>query len=172
MNTKQISLPVFADSFRVIIGKSIWKVIHPADGWLTIDIGEKYIDTLPGKDGKDELYEKGQYQIHVHSDWEVYIKGELVESRQVNNNDQITYFDRMEKLASNFPIKKITSVELVDNTLVISGNNAEIKIYVSESSDSISLTGVELNADKNPISYTLYRFNEKLGSLACEVFGE
>ena len=166
MNKQTISLQDFVDAFQVIVGQSIWRVIHPADGWLTIDFGRKYMDTIPGKDGKNEPYDKGQYQIHITGDWKVYKDSGLVESRGVNGDDQKSYFGRMEKLATNFPLTEITSVNFDDSELAIISNNFTIRIPVSTDSDYISLTSVGLDNDDKPFSYTHYRFDEKLGQLA------
>ncbi|OGJ37837.1 MAG: hypothetical protein A2383_01990 [Candidatus Pacebacteria bacterium RIFOXYB1_FULL_39_46] len=166
MNKQSISIQDFILSFKEVIGKSIWRVIHPADGWLTIDLGQKYTDTLPGKDGQDEPYERGRYQIHITGNWKVYKNGELIESRNVDGDDQKAYFDRMEELAANFPLVTVESVKLNKNHLVIIDKQFEIRVPVAESTDSISLSVVELDANNKPVSYSHYRFDEELGKLA------
>lgn len=166
MNKKPISLSDFVSVFKDVFEKPIWRVIHPADGWLFIDIGQKYTDVIPGKGGVDEPYDKGQYQIHITGNWEVYSGDKLLETRKVNGANQKTYFDRMEKLVTNFPIKQIEQVRLDGSNLIISGNNTNIKIPVNTTSNSLSMTKVELNLSNKPISYTHYRYEEEIGSLA------
>ncbi len=166
MQTKSISFQQFIANFQPIVGNSIWRVIHPADGWLTIDIGQKYTDTIPGKDGDDEPYDKGQYQLHITGDWEIFSGDKLIETRKVNEADQKTYFERMDKLATNFPIKTIDSVKLEDNKLIISGNGAQIRVPVNENGESISLTVVKLSQSNEPISYAHFRYEDELKSLA------
>lgn len=165
MNKKAIPLQVFVDAFQVIVGKPIWRVIHPADGWLTIDLGQKYTDSLPGKDGKDEPYQRGQYQLHITADWEIYVKGELSESRKVNGSSQSDYFSRMDKLVSNFPLLQIDSITLENNYLILKDSESEIRVPVNESSESISLSSVELDTSNKPTFYTHYRFDDELGQL-------
>jgi len=165
MNKQPISLQDFIDALQIIVDQSIWRVIHPADGWLTIDLGKKYIDTVPSKGGKDEPYEKGQYQLHITGDWKVYRNEKLVESRNVSDDDQKSYFDRMEKLVSNFPIRKIKSVNLNQDELIIEGEESDIRIPVSDTADSLSLTAVELDNNNKPVSYTHCRFDEELERL-------
>ncbi len=166
MNKKSISLLQFGEGFQPIVGSSIWRVIHPADGWLTIDIGQKYSDTIPSKDGSDEPYDKGQYQLHITGDWEVFSGDELVETRKVNGADQKTYFERMDKLAINFPLKTIDAVKFKDNKLIISGDGAQIRVPVNEDGESIGLTVVKLSQSNEPTSYTHYRYEDELRSLA------
>lgn len=166
MQIKPISFQQYIDSFQPIVGGSIWRVIHPADGWLTIDIGQKYFDTISGKDGNDEPYEKGQYQLHITGDWEVFSENKLVETRKVNEADQKTYFERMEKLATSFPLKTIDSVKFEENKLIISGDGAQIRVPVKKDGESISFTIVELNQSNKPVSYTHYRYEDELQSLA------
>lgn len=165
MNNQTISLQDFVDAFQVIIDKSIWRVIHPADGWLTIDLGQKYIDSLPGKDGQDAPYQRGQYQLHITGDWEVYTNGELSESRQVNGDDQSAYFSRMDDLVNNFPLSSIDSIVFENDKLTLKSDNSELRVPLSESFESISLSCVELDSDNQPTEYTHYRYDDELGKL-------
>lgn len=164
--TQQISLQQFVESFQAVVNKPIWRVIHPADGWLIIDIGQKYIDTIPGKDGVDEPYDKGQCQLYITGNWEVYSGNKLIETRKVNGVDQKTYFNRMDKLVTNFPIKIVESVKLDGNILIISGNSSNIRVSINRNAENISLTEVELNQSNKPISYTHYRYEKEIGDLA------
>lgn len=165
MTKTTISLQDFSSALQVIIGKSIWRVIHPADGWLTIDIGQKYTDSLPSKGGQDEPYQRGQYQLHITGDWELYINGELSESREVNGDDQAAYFSRMDKLVNNFPLTSIDSIVLENDTLILKSDSSELRVPLSDSSESISLSFVELSSDNKPTSYTHYRYDDELGKL-------
>lgn len=169
MTKNPISLQDFSSAFQAIVDKPIWRVIHPADGWLTIDLGQKYTDSLPGKDGKDEPYQRGQYQLHITADWEIYVNGELSESRKVNGSSQSDYFSRMDKLVSNFPLIQIDSITLENNTLILKDSEkdseSEIRVPINESSESISLSSVELDTSNKPTFYTHYRFDDELGQL-------
>lgn len=165
MNKQTISLREFVDAFQVIIGKPIWRVIHPADGWLTIDLGQKYTDSLPGKGGQDEPYQRGQYQLHIIGDWEVYTNGSLFESRQVNDNDQSAYFSRMDVLVNDFPLTSIDSIVFENDNLILKGDNSELRVPISDTSESISLSYVELDSDNKPTSYTHYRYDDAIGKL-------
>jgi hypothetical protein len=165
MTSQKISLQQFVEKLQGVVGQPIWRVIHPADGWLFIDIGQQYSDTVPGKNGADEPYDKGQYQIHITGDWEVYSGDKLLETRTVNGADQKTYFNRMDTLVSNFPIKVIEQIKIVGENLIISGNDSYIKVPVSISSDSLSMTEVELSSTNEPIAYTHYRYEEEVGGL-------
>lgn len=165
MNKQTISLQDFVDAFQVIINKSIWRVIHPADGWLTVDLGQKYTDSLPGKDGQDEPYQRGQYQLHITGDWELYTNGKLSESRQVNGDDQSAYFSRMDALVNDFPLTNVDYLVFENDKLILKGDNSELRVPLSESSESISLSSVELDSDSNPVSYIHYRYDDELGKL-------
>lgn len=166
MQAQQISLQQFVENLRVMVGESIWRTIHPADGWLIIDIGQKYRDTIPGKGGIDEPYDKGQFQLRITGDWEVYSGDKLIETRKVNDDNQKAYFDRMDKLVTNFPIKTIENIEFYDSSLIISGNGVDVRVPIRTDTDSISFTKVELSQSKEPIIYTHYRYEEKVGGLA------
>lgn len=167
MNKQVISLQNFVSAFQKIVDESIWRVIHPADGWLTIDLGQKYTDTLPGTDGQDEPYIRGQHQLHITGDWEIYTNDKLVESRKVHGDDRLAYFNRMERLIDNFPLTKVQSVTLEKGQLVIKDGQSKISIPVSETLESVSLSLVELDANHRPGAYTHYRFDEELGKLVA-----
>lgn len=165
MTKNPISLQDFLSTFQVIVRKPIWRVIHPADGWLTIDLGQKYTDSLPGNDGQDEPYQRGQYQLHITGDWEVYTNGELSESRRVNGDNQSTYFSRMDILVNNFPLTSVDSIIFENDNLIFKGDNSELRVPLSESSESISLSCVELDSDNQPTSHTHYRYDDEIGKL-------
>ncbi|NLG06736.1 MAG: hypothetical protein GX559_03520 [Candidatus Pacebacteria bacterium] len=167
MNKQVIFLQNFVLAFQKIVDESIWRVIHPADGWLTIDLGQKYTDTLPGTDGQDEPYIRGQHQIHITGDWEIYTNDKLIESRKVHGDDRAAYFNRMEQLADNFPLTQVQSVILEEGQLLIKDGQSKISIPVSETLESLSLSSVELDANHRPIAYTHYRFDEELGKLVA-----
>lgn len=165
MTKNPISLQDFSSAFQIIADKPIWRVTHPADGWLTIDLGQKYTDSLPGKDGKDEPYQRGQYQLHITSNWEVYTNGELYESRQVNGDNKSAYFSRMDTLVNNFPLSSIDSIVFENDKLILKSDNSELRVPLSESSESISLSCVELDSDNQPTAYTHYRYDDEIGKL-------
>lgn len=164
MNKQRISLPDFVKAFKVLIGNPIWRVIHPADGWLIIDLGQRYTGTIPGAGGLDEPYDKGQYRLHIAGDWEVYSGNKLIETRKVFYANQKEYFDRMDKLIQNFPVKVIEAIRVEHGAMLMAGSNAYIRIPISKNPDSISLTEVELDSFNNAISYTHYRYEEALCS--------
>jgi len=166
MKINPITKTQFLHYFKNIENSNIWQVIHPADGWLIIDLGIKYTDTVPGRNGQDQPYERGEYQIFIRGDWKIYKKNKLFATRQVKNDNQKEYFDRMEQLTNDFPINKVKKVSLNKGTLIISGEDAKIKILIDPTTDTISLSKVKLDANKQPLFYYHYGFAEKINGLA------
>jgi len=164
MNTKKISFQQFVAAFDQIINKPIWRIIHPADGWLIIDFGQKYISSLPGKNGVDEPYEKGDCQLYIKGDWEIYNNDVLFETSNVIDSDQKQYFSRMDYLTKNFPIQHIHTVEYNTTSILLFGDVAHMSIDISANPDAIRLTVVEINTSNIPITHTHYRYDQKMGS--------
>lgn len=167
MQHQQISLPQFAESLQVVINQSIWRVIHPADGWLFLDIGQQYQDSIFNSGGTEQPYTKGKFQLHIKGDWTISRNEIVIESRTVKSGEtQENYFARMEAIVQNFPMKSICSVNVNYGEVVFAAKNGyELKVMMTDHDDSLSLTVVELSNFSVPVAYTYFRHDEELKSL-------
>lgn len=167
MTTQQISIQQFSEELKKIINQSVWRVIHPADGWLFLDLGKQYQDYILNRDGSKKPYTKGQYQLCIKGDWEIIQNDTSTESRAVRSGEtQESYFTRMDNLVNHFPFKTISGINLLENNFVLYAENGfQLKVFVTGKDDALSLTIVEISADGKPISYTHHRFDKELGSL-------
>ena len=52
-----------------------------------------------------------------------------------------------------------------NDKLILKSDSFELKVPLSESSESISLRCVELDSDNKPTSYTHYRYDDEIGKL-------
>jgi hypothetical protein len=140
----------------------------PADGWLFLDLGRQYQDFISDKDGSEKPYAKGEYQLTIKGDWQIIQNGEPIESRAVKADEtQEFYFTRMDNLVNNFPIKTISGVNLVENSVVFdTENDYQLQTTVSGQDDSLGLTVVQLDSENKPIAYIHHRYDEELSSLA------
>lgn len=162
---KEISSEQMVQALKKLQSYSIWRVIHPADGWLIIDLGEKYMSSFPSTGGIDEPYERGEYDLMIQSDWEIYSDNTVVAQREMGHETRHDYFTRMDELCSNFPIKKIETVTVKGNFIRLTEGKNEMRLPLTEPLDGIHLTYTELSALKKPKSYHHYRFDEELNSL-------
>lgn len=168
MSKIKISTQEFVNVFQEIISLPWWRVIHPSAGWLFIDMGKSYQDYVSGENGEEKLYVRGIYQINVKGNWYIEKNEKIVNSRNVGKNEtQKEYFDRMESIVNNFPIKFVISIKFENEKLVFEAND-DYKICVSlpKDADSLSFTKVELDKNNKPINYTHWRYSEDLKSLA------
>lgn len=168
MQSQQISLQQFVEKLQVIVNQPIWRVIHPADGWLLLDLGKQYQDFISDKDGSEKPYTKGEYQLAIKGNWEITQNSDVIESRTVKHNEtQESYFTRMDSLANNFPIKTISEISLSEADIVLSAEDGyQIKVTVTEKNDSLGLTIVQLDNENKPTAYTHHRYDDALQSLA------
>lgn len=168
MQSQQISLQQFVEKLQSVVGQPIWRVIHPADGWLSMDLGKEYQDFISDKDGSEKPYVKGEYQLQFKGDWIITRNEKMIGVRAVQPDEkQENYFDRMEKLANSFPIKAFSHVSISGNQIVFEAeDDYQLKVTVTGSDDALSLTAVALDGDSKPVAYTHYRFDKDLGSLA------
>jgi len=168
MLSQPITLQQFVEKLQTIIGQPIWRVIHPADGWLFVDLGKEYQDFIFSKDGSEKPYVKGEYQLQFKGDWTITQNEKVIEARTVQPNEtQEKYFTRMDALTSNFPIKVFSIVSNSDNQVVFEAEKGyQLKVSVTGCDDALSLTAVDLDVENKPLAYIHYRFDEELGSLA------
>lgn len=168
MQSQQISLQQFVEKLQVIVNQLIWRVIHPADGWLLLDLGKQYQDYISDKDGSEKPYTKGEYQLTIKGNWDITQNSSVVESREVKPDEtQESYFTRMDTLVKNFPIKSLSGVSLTENSIVFNAENGlQLKVATTGSDDSLSLTVVNLDSENKPTAYTHHRYDEELKSLA------
>lgn len=168
MQSQQISLQQFVEKLQIVVNQPIWRAIHPAGGWLLLDLGKQYQDFISDKDGSEKPYTKGQYQLIIKGDWEIIQKSNAVESRTVMPNEtQESYFTRMDTLVKNFPIKTLSEVTLKDDSIVFNAeNDTLLKVAATGDDDSVGLTVVKLDNENKPIAYTHHRYDEELKSLA------
>lgn len=152
----------------MVIEQPIWRVIHPAGGWLFMDLGQQYQDFISDREGNEKPNSKGEYQLYIKGKWALTQNGKVVEIRTVGRDEsQEMYFSRIESLASNFPIHSFTAVSLVNNEVVFEAQDGyQLKVHVTGNDDALSLTVVELGSNTIPLTYTHFRFNEELGFLA------
>lgn len=167
MQTKKIDIQQFVEKLQAVVNQPIWRVIHPADGWLFMDLGKQYQDAISDKDGSEKPYTKGEYQLQIKGDWTI-AQGEKVIGARVTQPDetQEKYFTRMEALANNFPMKSFSNALFSDGNVIFEAENGyQLKVSVTGTDDALSFTIVELTADSKPTAYTHYRFDEEIGSL-------
>ena len=168
MSKIKISTQEFVNVFQEIISLPWWRVIHPSAGWLFIDMGKSYQDYVSGENGEEKLYVRGIYQINVKGNWYIEKNEKIVNSRNVGKNEtQKEYFDRMENIVNNFPIKFVTAIEFENEKIIFEAND-DYKICVStpKEVDSLSFTKVELDKNSKPIHYIHWRYSEDLKSIA------
>lgn len=168
MQTKKIDIQQFVEKLQAVVNQPTWRVIHPADGWLFMDLGKQYQDSISDIDGSEKPYTKGEYQLQFKGDWIITQNEKLIEARATQSNEtQEDYFTRMEALTSSFPIKSFSNVSHSYGSIIFEAENGcQLKVPVTGTDDALSFTIVELTADNKPTLYTHYRFDEGLGSLA------
>lgn len=154
MQDQWIAHHQFIKDLQIIINQPIWRVIHPADGWLFLDLGKPYQDYISDEKGSEIPYIKGEYQLYITGDWQIAQNKTVVESRLVKPNEaQKDYFSRIEDVANNFPIKSISGVNYYDKNVVFNaGDGCHLTVDVTDE-DSLTLTIVQLDESNRPIAY-------------------
>lgn len=166
MQTRYITLQHFVEKLQILTNQPIWRVIHPADGWLIIDLGRQYQDYIFDIEGGQKPYNKGEYQLTIKGHWEITQNEYLIDSKTLMADEsQESYFTRMHNLVNNFPIKTISGVSFSDTIIILdTKNDYQLKVNVNNEADDIGLTIVQLSKDNKPKAYTHHRFDEKLNS--------
>ena len=167
ISSQKINSFQFIEKLQLVINKPIWRVIHPADGWLFLDFGRKYLDHLSGTDGKKVPYEKGEIRLYIKGDWTITKNGKTQNCRDVSPNEtQKQFFSRMEFIVNNFPITFISRLEFAGGKVsFIDQNGFQLTVDMPATDDSLEFTVTELNDDNVPVAYTHYEFNESKQSL-------
>ena len=162
-----MSLHQFVEKLKAVVNLPIWRVIHPADGWLFLDIGQQYQDFILDKEGCEKPYVKGECQLNVKGNWTITHGGDIVESRMLKPDEtQRDYFTRMEYVADNFPLTSISTVTHEDNCIVFgSVDDYQLRVIDSGKNDSLGLAVVSLNSSSQPVIYTHTRYDTELQSL-------
>lgn len=168
MSKQPISTQQFVEKLQVIVNQPIWRVIHPADGWLFLDLGKQYNDYISNKDGSEKSYTKGEYQLHIKSNWEITQNGIVIASRVVKKNEtQEEYFSRLENLAKNFPCKSFTRIQLTNDEIMFSsGDGYQLEVAFTGHDDNLGFTIVQVSASNDAVAYSHLRYDETLKSLA------
>ncbi len=170
MITQQLSLAQFVEALQVVIGLPIWKVIHPADGILHFDLGRKYADSVPGIPNP---HIEGEVRIYVYGDWTLVQNGRLIASRRYSPDEtRHDYFERMDVLEKNFPIKQIISVTYENGEVIFADAQTAFHIKTDGKADDIAIRVVRLDDQNIPLTFTHYRFEEKSNTLEMSLVEE
>lgn len=166
MELRSITLQEFTSVLQSFRSQPIWRVIHPADGWLLFDLGEEYQGRISGVNGEERPYPQGQFQLTIRGDWRLWQNSVLVNSREVQENEtQKEYFERLEKLVQNFSLTAFEKIEITRNLLSFFQGDSRLDIDFSLNFDVVTLTYVDLDAQKTPVKFTHYRFDKEKNSL-------
>ena len=162
MQHQQTAIHQFVKDLQVVINQPIWRVIHPADGWLFLDLGKRYQDYISDETGSEEPYPKGVYQLYIKGNWQVIRSKAVIESRTVKPSEsQEDYFLRMEAVATNFPIRSISRVNQGDKTIIFNaGDGYRLEVNITEPDDSLRLTVVRVNKLNKPVSYRHFGYSQ------------
>lgn len=163
MQHQQTAINQFVKDLQVVVNQPIWRVIHPADGWLFLDLGKRYQDYISNETGSEKPYTKGIYQLYIRGNWQIIQGKAVVESRTVKPSEsQEDYFSRMENIANDFPIKSISRVVHYGKSIVFNaGDGYQLEVDISDHDDSLRLTTVQLDKSNKPVDYRHFEYSEE-----------
>lgn len=149
------SLSKLSELLEQAQGKEIWRIIHPAGGWLFFDIGRRLPDVIYGLKGKTTPYDTGEIRIFIECDWEFWSRGKLIQSRQLRPGETNTeYFDRIEDgLIGQRTFKTISGTDLTGETLSIHFDNGEeLRVFLGRPEQSFGVIVRTIDPESKNVS--------------------
>lgn len=143
---KVISISEYVELLKKVTGKTIWKVAHPADGMLIIDLGRKL-----QRNGFDE----GEITMHIIGPWSYEQNDlEIQHSEAEESESRSDFFNRMDILEKNFPFSQFESVSLEKDTILFKGDNDKVfNIRPNSDGEYLDIRIVHSDTDFESVSF-------------------